>query len=396
MTSVLNYGAVADGHTDCSPSIAKALEKEQELYFPAGVYALTRTLRIPSHRHLKLDEKAVLLAKDGCFDKAGCVCVITNADPVEGNSDITIEGGTIDANNPGNARVDWVSGPNSGLTVYFKNVQNLTLYNITIHNSESYNILFNKVKDFRVEKIHFTATRLPKCQDGIHIHGDCHRGVIRDIYADYGCTNDDLIALNADENHDYAHNADSEDGPITDILIENIYAESCWSAVRLLSIWNPIRNVTIRHMKVGVRKHGFNCDASRYCGHPIFDPAEYPRGVGSLDNLLIEDVTLWRTDKTFQREVLDRQGECPLKAESFLLDGPRHILFNIFETSGSITVRDLKRDLQKDCSPEIPFGELANLFDTEVTLNGEKLSMEGEQKFITDATINMEIMRKKQ
>ncbi len=395
MVSILTYGAVADGRTDCSPAIKKALAKEEALFFPAGVYALSEAMCIPSHRHIKLEDGAVLLAADDCFNKAGCVSVITNADHEHGNEDIILEGGKIDANNPGNARIDWVTGPNAGLTAYFKKVRHLTLRDINFHNSESYNILMNRVEDFLIEKLRFTSSRLPKCQDGIHIHGHCHRGVIRDIYADYGCTNDDLIALNADENHEYAHNADSEDGPITDILIENIYAESCWSAVRLLSIWTPIQNVTIRHMKVGVRKHGFNCDASRYCGHPIFDPAEYPRGVGSLENILIEDVTLWRTDKTFQREVLDRQGECPLKAESFLLSGARRNLFNIFETSGSIIIRGLKRDLQKDCSPEVPFAQLANLFDTEVTLNGESFSMEGEQKFITDSTINMEIARTK-
>lgn len=394
MVSILTYGAVADGQTDCSQVIAKALEKEEKIYFPAGIYALSEAIRIPSHRYLKLEDGAVLFAADGCFDKAGCVSVITNADHDEGNEDIILEGGKIDANNLGNARADWVTGPNSGLTAYFKNVRNLTVREMTFHNSESYNFLLNKVEDFLIEKIRFTSTRLPKCQDGIHIHGHCHRGILRDIYADYGCTNDDLIALNADEVHGYAHNANSEDGPITDILIENVYAESCWSAVRLLSIWNPLRNITIRNLKAGVRKHGFNCDSSRYCSHPIFDTAEYPRGVGSLDNVLIEDVTLWRTDKTFRREVLDRQGECALKAESFRLDGSRQIYFNIFETSGSITIRNLKRDLQKDCSPEVPFTQLANLFDTDVTVNGEKFSMDGEQKFLDDSILNMEIMRR--
>lgn len=395
MTSILNYGAVADGYTDCSSAIARALEKEREIYFPAGVYALTEPIRIPSHRHLQLDEGAVLFAKDGCFDKVGCVCVVTNEDPVGGNREIIIEGGKIDANNPGNAREDWRTGPNSGLTAYFKKVQNLTIRNVVFHNSESYNILLNKTEDFLIEKIRFTSTRLPKCQDGIHIHGNCHRGVIRDIYAEYGCTNDDLIALNADECHGYSHNADSEDGPISDILIENVYAESCWSAVRLLSIWNSISNVTIRNLKAGVRKHGFNCDNSRYCADPIFDPAEFPENVGNFENVLIEDVTLWRTDKTFQREVLDRQGECDLIAESFQLEGPRHHYFNVFETTGTFTIRNLRRDLEKDCSPEIPFCELANIYHTDVVLNGERFSLAGEQRFLEESVINMEMIRRR-
>ncbi len=394
MVSVVSYGAVADGKTDCSPAIARALEKEKALFFPAGVYALTEALRIPSHRHLLLEDGAVLFAADGCFNKAGCVSVIANADPQGGDEDIVLEGGKIDANNIGNAREDWMTGPNCGLTAYFQNVRGLTLKNINFHNSESYNMLLNRVEDFLIEDIRFSSTRLPKCQDGIHIHGHCHRGVIRNIHADYGCTNDDLIALNADENHNYAQNTNSEDGPITDILVENVYAENCWSAVRLLSVVNPLKNITFRNVKAGVRKHGFNCDSSRYCAHPFCENAEDPRKVGTFENVLIEDVTFWRTDKEFQRDVLDRQGECPLIAESFRLNGPRQMYFNIFETGGSITVRNLKRDLEKDCSPEVPFTVIGYLYDTDLTVNGRTVETDGEQQYIHDSVLNMEIKRR--
>ena len=93
MTDITKYGAVGDGVTDCSPAIAKALETESELYFPAGVYTLTETMRIPSNRHIRLHENAVLFAADHCFEKAGTLAVITNADMENGNESIMLEGG---------------------------------------------------------------------------------------------------------------------------------------------------------------------------------------------------------------------------------------------------------------------------------------------------------------
>ncbi len=60
--------------------------------------------------------------------------------------------------------------------------------------------------------------------DGIHLDGNCYYGMIRDLK---GRCFDGLVALNAHE---------GIAGPISHIEINNIFAEGCYSAVRLLSV----------------------------------------------------------------------------------------------------------------------------------------------------------------
>lgn len=383
MTDITKYGAIGDGVTNCSPAIKKALETETELYFPAGVYVITEELLIPSNRHLCLDKEAVIFAADHCFDKDGIRAVITNADHVNGNENIVIEGGKIDANNIHNRREHWKDGPNWGLMFCFMRVKNLTVKNVICRNAETYNFRLNRVEDFLIEGITFTATHLTRCQDGIHLEGHCHRGVIRDITAEFGATNDDVIAFTADEAVDaYAHCRGVEDGPITDILVENVSAECCHSPVRLLSVEQEISNVTFRNISAGVRCHGLNMDGSRHTADPAFKEEDYPKGIGNMKNIVFENITLWRMDKVWKEEVLDKQGECSLTVVEpwgFNTNAPK---FNLFETKGDITIRNLVRDREKDCNPSSPFLHFAKLYDTTVTVNGETFTMQGEVKQI--------------
>ena len=384
MTNITKYGAVGDGVTNCSPAIAKALECETEIYFPAGVYVITEELLIPSNRHLCLDKDAVIFAADHCFDKDGTRAVITNADHVNGNENIVIEGGKVDANNIHNRRKHWKDGPNWGLMFCFMRVKNLTVKNLICHNAETYNFRLNRVEDYLIEGITFTATHLTRCQDGIHLEGYCHRGVIRDITAEFGATNDDVIALTADEAVDaYAHCMGVEDGPITDLLVENVTAECCHSPVRLLSVDQEISNVTFRNISAGVRCHGLNMDGSRHAADWVFEEENYPNGIGNMKNIVFENITLWRMDKIWKEEVLDKQGDCSLTVvEPWELDLDPEPYFNIFETKGDITIKNLARDREKDCYPSSKFLRFANLYDTTVTVNGETFTMQGEVKYI--------------
>lgn len=397
MTDIKKYGAVGDGKTNCSPAIKKALELETEIYFPAGVYVITEELLIPSNRHLRLDKDAVIFAADGCFNKEGIRAVITNADHENGNENIVIEGGKVDANNIHNGREHWKTGPNWGLTFCFMRVKNLTVKNLISHNAETYNFRLNRVEDFSIEGITFTATHLTRCQDGIHLEGYCHRGVIRDITAEFGATNDDVLAFTSDEAVDaYAHCRGVEDGPITDILVENVSAECCHSPIRLLSVEQEISNVTFRNISAGVRQHGINADGSRHTPDPVFEKEDYPKGIGNMKNIVFENITLWRMDKTWKEEVLDKQGECSLTVvKPWSLELKPAPYFNIFETKGDITIKNLVRDREKDCYPSSPFLYFANLYDTTVTVNGETFVLQGEEKFIDGEKFDITIRENK-
>lgn len=377
MTDITKFGAIGDGKTNCSPAIAKALETESEIYFPSGIYAITEELLIPSNRRLVLAEDATIFAADHCFDKAGVRAIITNADHIGGNENITIEGGKIDANNITNGRANWKDGPNMGVTFCFKRVKGLTVKNLISHNADSYNFHLCRVEDFCIEDITFSATHLPKCQDGVHVGGFCHHGVIRNIFAEYGCTNDDLLAFSADEIYSFVHNQGFEDGPISDIEIENVYAENCWSAIRILSFKSQISNLTFRNITAGVRRHGLNLDGSRYLGAPLFKDEDYPTGVGDLKNIVFENLTFWKTDRIWKEEVLNKQGQIPLTVDSFgiKLNAPD---FNILETNGEITIKNMVRDREKDCNPSSPFIHLDHLHNAVITANDETFTMAGE------------------
>ena len=76
----------------------------------------------------------------------------------------------------------------------------------------------------------------PINMDGIHLDGCCHYGVLRNLK---GTCYDDLIALNAHE---------GSRGPITNIVIDGLYAEGCHSAVRLLTVQNKVENIRISNV----------------------------------------------------------------------------------------------------------------------------------------------------
>jgi hypothetical protein len=77
--------------------------------------------------------------------------------------------------------------------------------------------------------------------DGIHLDGDCRFGKISNMR---GATNDDLIALNADDNEIESPCF----GPIEDISIDGIYAKDCHSAIRFLSSGSPVRRISVSNV----------------------------------------------------------------------------------------------------------------------------------------------------
>jgi hypothetical protein len=109
-----------------------------------------------------------------------------------------------------------------------------------------------------------------------------------------GTPNDDMIALNADDMIERTENRDLPNGYIRNLLIDDIYAESCHCFVRLLSIKSDISNIIIRNVRGGANVRAINGDAGRYCRTPIIDPKspEYTRGVGYLKNIVFDGMSV--------------------------------------------------------------------------------------------------------
>lgn len=126
-----------------------------------------------------------------------------------------------------------------GCGMLFYNVKNFCMRSLTIKDPSQYGVTLDTISYFTVEDITFDFNKgnpYPVNMDGIHLDGNCHYGMIRNLK---GTCYDDLVALNAHE---------GSCGPITNIEIDGLYAEECHSAVRLLRVNEPVSNIHISNV----------------------------------------------------------------------------------------------------------------------------------------------------
>ena len=95
---IRSTGAVGDGVADDSAAIQAALDAGVEVVtIPDGVYRVAATLRVPSHRRI-IASPGARLVHCGETPKRRGDFLLTNADHVNGNCDITLTGGVWDGN----------------------------------------------------------------------------------------------------------------------------------------------------------------------------------------------------------------------------------------------------------------------------------------------------------
>ncbi len=291
---------VNDGRRDAAPVLQQLLDRRGEIRIPRGCYRLGATLQVRSDTSIVADPDATFRLADG----VGKHCrnfMITNANPGNGNANISLRGGLWDANNAGNPRgrdprggyfsapldtLDYDPFAYSGVAINFTHVRNLTVSDLTVHNPESFFIRVGEVCDFRIENIRLSADRIRLNQDGVHVGGFSERGVIRGIRATgAGVPNDDMVALNADDDVDRQLNLGMRRGFIRHVLVEDIEAEDAYTFIRLLSVTQPIEDITIRNLRGGCRVHGINLNNWRF-----------PKGVGCIRRVRLEDIDLTKTE----------------------------------------------------------------------------------------------------
>jgi polygalacturonase len=282
-----NITTTADGPHDASPELQQALDGRGEVRIPPGRYLLGETLRVHSDTTIIAEPGAIFRLADG----VGKHCrnfMITNANPGNGNENISLQGGFWDANNTGNPRGQDHGDPfaYTGVAVNFTNVKRLTLRDLTVHNPESFFIRVGEVSDFLIENISLSAERTHINQDGVHVGGFSERGVIRGIRATgIGVPGDDLVALNSDDDVERQLNLGMRRGPIRNILLEDLEAEDAYTFIRLLSVTQPIEDITVRRVRGGCRVHGLNLNNWRF-----------PKGVGNIRRVTFEDIEIAKTE----------------------------------------------------------------------------------------------------
>ncbi|MDF3129316.1 endopolygalacturonase [Kiritimatiellaeota bacterium B1221] len=335
MKDVSTLGISPSDAIPCAAALNALLQQNPgSLFFPAGTYLIDETLRLPSHTHLKLDDGATLKLADGAAQTANDY-LLCNADPEKGNEDIILEGGCFDGNQIGNPRPEGLfTDGYTGAMIHFENVRGLKLLNLCMSNAEAYYSRYTHVHDFHIENITFDSQKIRHNNDGIHLGGHCSHGVIRKLRAlTPGVTGDDLVALNADDALTRNEVRGMTNGPITDIQIEDLEAVSCHTFVRMLSVFSPIQNVSIRKIRGGCEVGAINADGARNCRVPVFDHENPPNndGVGLLENIDIRDV-----------KVSKRRA------------GSTHGLFDLQERMVNFRIQNFERDLANDLSPAAP------------------------------------------
>ncbi len=265
----------------------------RHLLIPAGKHVASKPLRIPSQTRLHSHPDTHISLGNGVAHSHQDY-LLSTSDPVQGNSDILIEGGIWNGNNRKNPRPEGLFDTGyTGAMFHFENVNGLILKNLTLVDAEAYYIRCTRLENFHFENISFDSKNIRPNNDGIHLGGVCRGGVIRKLRGlRPGVTGDDMVALNADDALERTEVRGMMCGPIEDILIEDVRAEDCHSFVRLLSVLNPIRNVRIHDIVGSCSVSAINADAARGCRVPLFDEVNppFPDGVGWLENIDIDGV----------------------------------------------------------------------------------------------------------
>lgn len=291
--NIVDFGARGDGKHDDFAAFQAALDSgAQEIVIPQGIYAISETLKVQSNTSILADHGAKIVMKS-TRRRVRNEFLLSNADPENGNKNIKISGGIWDGNNtaPENAKPDlFDKNGYSGTTLNFVNVDSLELSNMILANSVTFYVRLCKVHHFVIENIDFVCDAFGANQDGLHFGGDVKHGRVKNIRAlSYGQTNDDMIALNADDSIERVENLDLVRDAIEDITFENIFTENCHAIIRMLSVTAAIKNIRFKNIYAGFRGCAINADAARYCRTPLFKEEEYPDGVGQISDIYFEN-----------------------------------------------------------------------------------------------------------
>lgn len=265
------YILYGDGIHDDRPAIQEMIDSgicELVLPVPQNKYLITKPLVIPSNFKLKLPRFAEIKLADGAN------CLMLQNKPVyklekrlreyltdlekgvwyfvdeyspdfeDACCNFEIEGGIWNFNNK-NQDANPIQTGNFderhflGHSMLFYNVRNFRLSNITFKDPANYAVMIENASYFTVENIEFDFNEgnpYSVNMDGIHLNGNCHYGVIKNLK---GACYDDFVALNAYE---------GAGGNITNIEIDGLFAENCHSAVRLLTVQQCIEHITISNV----------------------------------------------------------------------------------------------------------------------------------------------------
>lgn len=371
MAKFILYG---DGIHDDQPAIQEMIDSgvcEVVLPAPEKCYLITKPLMIPSKFKLKLPRYAEIKLADGsnCFMLQNRTVAkpakrlreflshdakelwkfydLLSPDAEDTCHDFEIEGGIWNFNNM-NQDKNPIYPPNYdernylGHLMFFYNVKNFRLANMTLKDPANYAVMVDTGSYFTIENITFDynyGNPAAYNMDGIHLNGNCHYGVIRNLQ---GACYDDFVALNAHE---------GSGGDITNIEIDGLFAENCHSAVRLLTVNHKVEHINIS---------GVYGTYYQYCvGFTKYYPGET---TGVFDAITLDNIHA------------SKSRRLPIQEVHMDSDSDYHFPFVWIQSEtavGEITIRDIHRREFENPIDTITVGE--NAVVEHLTVNGFSL-----------------------
>lgn len=240
---------VGDGTQDDTAAIQALLDSRRTLVHlpaPPKYYLISKPLRIYSGQTLQLDRFTTIRLKD----RSDCL-MITNDDHERGNENIALIGGVWDMNNEGQSLAEYQKTRNwkgvydparyLGVLMRFNRVKRLTLRGLTLKDPVTFSTQLGNLNEFTIEDVTFDHNLKRTNMDGIHVHGNSRHGRITNLK---GATNDDLVALNADDGGIF----EMSRGAIEDVAVDGVWAKDGYTAVRLLSAGSPLRRIRLANI----------------------------------------------------------------------------------------------------------------------------------------------------
>lgn len=309
--------------TDATSAIQQALNTGKTLFID-DVF-LTSGNEVPSGTHIVFIGKGLLKLTDGANRP-----VLQNTNWKKStwggskwglDSSITIEGLNIDGNQAnqvhhlttGEYAGEYVSG------VRFFGVKDLTIVRAKIRHARTFAVWLAAIDGLTVDQMFFDQYigGIPDNQDGLHINGPARNLFIDNLR---GYTNDDLLALNAD---DGPLGANVTAGDITDVVVDGVAGIDALNGIRMLSATSRIDRVRIENIVGSYRDPAVNLSAyglgvgnfgaididgiDAVCTNPLHGAGSDYYGVVVLDDN-IESLTLSnvkRTNASDDRPLID-------------------------------------------------------------------------------------------
>jgi hypothetical protein len=296
---------VGDGLHDDTVGLQALLDtRSSDVRFPVPpvCFVVSKTLKIHSGQTLTLARTTMVRLQA----QSGAV-MITNDDHDQGDENIALIGGVWNMDNRNQAltayqkdhslRTPYSPGLYTGVLMRFNRVKNLTIQGVTLKDPVTFGMQLGNLRQFTIEDITFDYNLERNNMDGVHLNGNVRFGHIANLK---GTTNDDLLALNADD----AGWAEMSRGPIEDISAGGLFSENGFRAVRLLSAGSPIRRVQLSNIFGSYRVDAVNFTNERFhegaastfedisirnvfCSKSIAGPPNKPANLGLAPRALI-------------------------------------------------------------------------------------------------------------